>query len=130
MNRLNKLNKKMFINEIYKDFQEFNYQNNILALSFGVIFGHATKNYINIFLHEIILETIVYFISIDKFLYNNPYLSILLHFIWITFIWIATIILSFIILEYILYRGLLGLSSTIIKEDEKIHFEKLKKKSL
>jgi large-conductance mechanosensitive channel len=117
----------MSLNQIYKDFQEFNYKNQILNASAGVIFGLASKQYIEDFLNDIILKIIKLFISIELFIYKNPLTSIFVKLIWITFMWIVTIFLAFIILEYILYRGFLGLSSTIIKEDDKIDFEKIKK---
>ena len=57
----------------------------------------------------------------------HPALGFVFKLLWIILSWITTIILGFVFLEYVLNRWILGLTSKVVKEEDKGDYIELKK---
>lgn len=123
----------MFIQKFYSDFQNFVFTNKLLSASSGYVFGMVSKDYIDSFLRDILFPIIASWVSFDilrdKIQDKYPLFFILLNFLWITVLWISTIFISFFLMEYILYRKVLGLSGTLIKEEDKKNYINMRVKA-
>lgn len=115
------------------DFQEFAFNNRIIVQATGVVFGLATKDFIEKVLTKIILPSInktSHFLLINHLptslkSYTGT-IKTLADFIWDIFVWFIIIILTFFILEYFFNRTFLGLR-TKLNEEGKKEFVKAKK---
>lgn len=116
------------------DFQEFAFNNKIVVSATGLVFGLATKNFIDNVLNNIVLPLILKssnFILINNLPKNlksyTGSFQIFGTLIWDIFMWFTTIILTFVILEYFFNRTFLGLQ-TKLTADTKKEFIKAKEK--
>lgn len=118
--------------DIYNNFQEFMFSNKVTTAAAGFAIGAASNTYIQTFLNEIILPTLINITSVfensikkmSPQLYN--FLYIFSKTIWITIVWFVSIFMAYFILEYILNRNIIGIS-TKLDHNEKANFEKKKK---
>lgn len=112
--------------KFYKDFVEFTFTNKVVVSGAGFAIGFATNELLKNILDEIILPLVVYTTTMLN-LQLHPALGFVFKLLWIILSWITTIILGFVFLEYILNRWILGLTSKVVKEEDKGDYIELKK---
>jgi large-conductance mechanosensitive channel len=123
---------------IFYDFQQFMFGNDVLVAAAGFSIGMATKEMIERLVTAVVLP-IVHFVlkfSLAKIAYTKiletfpgthmaSVLGTVGAAVWDIFVWIIIIIMTFMILEYILNRKIVGLKSTV-KDDNMKDFAKAK----
>lgn len=112
--------------KFYKDFVEFTFTNKVVVSGAGFAIGFATNELLKNILVEIILPLVVYTTTMLN-LQLHPALGFVFKLLWIILSWITTIILGFVFLEYVLNRWILGLTSKVVKEEDKGDYIELKK---
>ena len=112
--------------KFYKDFVEFTFTNKVVVSGAGFAIGFATNELLKNILDEIILPLVVYTTTMLN-LQLHPALGFVFKLLWIILSWITTIILGFVFLEYVLNRWILGLTSKVVKEEDKGDYIELKK---
>lgn len=112
--------------KFYKDFVEFTFTNKVVVSGAGFAIGFATNELLKNILGEIILPLVVYTTTMLN-LQLHPALGFVFKLLWIILSWITTIILGFVFLEYVLNRWILGLTSKVVKEEDKGDYIELKK---
>lgn len=116
----------IIIEKIYKDFVEFNFTNKVVVSGAGFAIGFATNELLKNIMQEIMLPIAVYannLLNIEL----HPALMIVVKLMWIILSWIVTIVLGFVFLEYFLNRWILGLTSKVVKQEDKGDYIELKK---
>tara|TARA_E500000331_G_scaffold358560_2_gene426644 strand:+ start:2153 stop:2638 length:486 start_codon:yes stop_codon:yes gene_type:complete len=112
--------------KIYKDFVEFTFTNKVVVSGAGFAVGFATNELLKNILADIILPTVLS-ISTMLNIQLHPAISFIVKILWMVLSWIITIILGYIFLEYVLNRWILGLTSKVVKEEDKGDYIELKK---
>lgn len=115
----------IIVEKIYKDFVEFNFTNKVVVSGAGFAIGFATNELLKNIINDIILPMVVYTQNALN-IQLHPVLMIGVKLLWIILSWITTIVLGFIFLEYILNRLILGLTSKVVKQEDKGDYMELK----
>jgi large-conductance mechanosensitive channel len=127
-----------FAKQVYHDFQQFMYTNNVLIVATGWGIGTATKDMIERLVKDMVVPLIQW---ISKIGFINKGYNQLLEYVastkwegvfngvtnitWDFMIWIFVIVMTFILLEYILNRWIVGMRTTV-PEKESAQFAKAK----
>jgi large-conductance mechanosensitive channel len=127
-----------FAKQMYHDFQQFMYTNNVLIVATGWGIGTATKDMIERLVKDMVVPLIQW---ISKIGFINKGYNQLLEYVgstkwegffngvtnitWDFMIWIFVIFMTFILLEYILNRWIVGMRTTV-PEKESAQFAKAK----
>lgn len=127
-----------FFKNIFYDFQEFMFANNVLVIATGWGIGTATKEIIDRLLTDVLIPLLSALgkFSLTRHAYNfalkhasqtrmEPVLIALGNIAWDFTKWLTVIALTFILLEYILNRRIIGLSTTV-RQEAKAEFAKAK----
>lgn len=119
-----------FARQIYHDFQQFMYTNNVLIVATGWGIGTATKDMIERLVKDMVVP-LIQWISRIGFInkgYNQlleyvattkweGFLNAVSNITWDFMIWIFVIVMTFILLEYILNRWIVGMRTTVPEKD-------------
>jgi large-conductance mechanosensitive channel len=116
--------------QMYHDFQQFMYTNNVLIVATGWGIGTATKDMIERLVKDMVVP-LIHWISKIGFInkgYNSlleyvaatkweGFLNAVSNITWDFMIWIFVIVMTFILLEYILNRWIVGMRTTVPEQD-------------
>lgn len=127
-----------FFKNMFYDFQEFMFANNVLVIATGWGIGTATKEIIDRLLTDVLMPLLSAMgkFSLTRHAYNfalkhaaetrmEPVLVALGNIAWDFTKWLTVIALTFILLEYVLNRRIIGLSTTV-RQEAKAEFAKAK----
>ncbi len=127
-----------FFKNMFYDFQEFMFANNVLVIATGWGIGTATKEIIDRLLTDVLMPLLGAMgkFSLTRHAYNfalkhaaetrmEPVLIALGNIAWDFTKWLTVIALTFILLEYVLNRRIIGLSTTV-RQEAKAEFAKAK----
>lgn len=115
-----------WLDKFYLDFQKFIFANNVLVAASAWCIGVATKEVIEKLLALVILPFVAWLKGMPglRHVLQVTALTSLVEMMWTLVVWVLTIVLSFVLLEYFLNRTVFGMSSTIIKSEQKHDFIK------
>ncbi len=127
-----------FAKQIYHDFQQFMYTNNVLIVATGWGIGTATKDMIERLVKDMVVPLIQWISQIGfinrgytqlvRYVASTKwegFLNAVSNITWDFMIWIFVIVMTFILLEYILNRWIVGMRTTV-PEKESAQFAKAK----
>jgi large-conductance mechanosensitive channel len=127
-----------FFKNVFYDFQEFMFANNVLVIATGWGIGTATKEIIDRLLTDVLMPLLSAMgkFSLTRHAYNfalkhaaetrmEPVLIAIGNIAWDFTKWLTVIALTFILLEYVLNRRIIGLSTTV-RQEAKAEFAKAK----